>query len=280
MSKRSHDAMAASSSYTVSPPRMFPWASDRLNMAEVRARLESGLHPFMATGTADVGVCRQWRPLVGDNCDWWDYFVPNEVYMVAAYREKHGSVTAVEASVMRFIAYVKVPEARAAIVDAYVDADRFTTLHKCDGDSDGEYDEDIEAHLYVLRSLRKAAKLYYVFEDLCDDRRRRYRIDLFGGAIPSDTQKRTDVKIDVMRIGSTTWYVRGQDTSLRTPEGKREVQAQHRRMDSIRRGWELGIVADVAARTIQRAWRRARADPAHPVCRKRLRAEFEDMHTV
>ena len=45
---------------------------------------------------------------------------------------------------------------------------------------------------------------------------------------------------------------------------------------SIRRGWELREVADVAARVIQRAWRRARADPTHPICRKRLREEFEE----
>lgn len=271
-SREEEDDPALHPPFTVTH-RMFPWASDRLNIVEVCRRLEFGQSPYNAEARK-IAIFRQWKMWGGTNYRCWSHFVPMKVYMIAAapYQCTQSSVTSAEANVLRFIEYVKAPVERVTSVDRYIDSKKFTASHgHNDEDSDDDVCDNYYEYLRELEDIRVAAKLYYVFEDLTADRRR-YTIDIFGRSIPSATGEfmTTCVRIYVLDIGSNAWHTRSRESA-----SSRAFVCS--RMQSIRRGWELGIVAEVAARTIQQAWRDARADPEHPLCCKRLRAEYDEM---
>ena len=242
-------------------PRMMPWSSDRINVAEVRRRLHMmrNLSAELTLGfVLGISIARRWYL----RTSYPQVLEPRTCYVVAAYRDVLNS-TRVEANVMRFITHVPVSAERAAVVDEWLAARHAIRVaerardNDDDDDDDDVYEDDNDAR---EEDLGMCAKLLHVFEDLATGRR--FTIDVFGW----DIDRRDGVHIAVMDVTSFGWGVR------RDVDEGRAVKS----MDSIRRGWELGVVAGVAARVIQRAWRRARADPAHPICRKRLREEFEE----
>lgn len=254
-------------------PCMVPWASARINTAEVRRRLEMQLYFIEMMEMRRIVVARRWtvrahsaQAMLQDA----QLLEPRKCYMVAAYRAASmTSITAVEANVMRFITHVRVSPERAAVVDEWLAAKRVAhnaknaALEEDRDEAEGWWapdDADCDA------DLRMAATLLHVFE--CLETGRRYTIDVYGWGI----DRHDGVHIAVVDVTSSAWKTRSGPFDLGLVADFRRAE---KRMASIRRGWERQVAADVAATAIQRAWRRARADPAHPICRKRLRAEFE-----
>lgn len=261
---------------SITLPRMVAWASDRVNVAEVRRRLELAHNCQETMAVKKICITRRWSPHVDIEKIEASILEPRKCYVVAAYRPSredprdHAVIDAVEANVMRFITHQRVTPERAAVVDEWLAARRVAVTAKDvmeDGFDDGQWwrhdDPDFD---YMFAELRVAAKLLHIFEDLATGRR--FAIDVFGWGI----DRHDGVHIQVMDVLSSSWEI-----MQAPPPAPSLARFGMDRMESIRRGWERHVAAEAAAMVIQRAWRRARADPAHPICRKRLRAEFESL---
>lgn len=242
-----------------------PWSSDRVNVAEVRHRLELSRNPYL-----NISIARDWTvhatPWRGRVLE------PHKIYVVAVYHLAYDPsehtfdrITSVDANVMRFVAREQVSPQRAAVVDEWLVRRRENELFIDDADQTPEL-----------------AKYLHVFEDLATGKR--FRIDVFGWGI----DRHDGLRIQVMDVVSSSWYIRPyirpcanpSTTWYIPPYAENRANRAIKSMRSIRRCWERGVAADVAAMTIQRAWLRARADPAHPICRARLQAEFDELSSI